>query len=127
MTADVTVTIRGSLFDGHPDAVIDAFLDEAAREVAQQGYADVMDILNREIKNPTPYYETQVVVDAAREGFVVHDRNVIYGPWLIGISSRNARSRYKGMHHFRRAGQALARKAPQLAERLLPKYLGRLQ
>lgn len=125
MTAEVTVTFSGALFTDHPDAVIDAFLDEACRQVAAQGVADVHDILNREIANPTPYYETQVRVDAAHGGYVVHDK-VIYGPWLEGLTSRNAATRYKGMHHYRRAGQQLEREAPVLAERLLPKYLGRL-
>lgn len=124
--ADVTVVIAGPLFTGHPDAVIDAYLDEAAREVAAQGYADVMDILNASIKHPTPYYETQVTIDQAREDLVVHDRGVIYGNWLEGLSSRNATTRFKGYGAFRRATQRLQAKAPRLAERLLPKYLGRL-
>lgn len=126
MTAQVSVTFSGALFDGHPDAVIDAFLDEATREVAQQGYANVMNILNREIQNPTPYYETQVVVDQAVDGFVVHDRGVIYGPWLEGLSSRNAATKFKGYAAFRRATQQLETKVIGLAERVLPKYLGRL-
>ena len=125
--ADVTVVISGPLFTGHPDAVIDAYLDEATREVAAQGYADVLDILNASIKHPTPYYETQVTIDQARADLVVHDRGVIYGPWLEGVSSRNASTRFKGYAAFRRATQRLRTKAPQLAQRLLPKYLGRLQ
>lgn len=123
----VTVVISGPLFTGHPDAVIDAYLDEATREVAAQGYADVMDILNQSIRNPTPYYETQVTIEAARDDLVVHDRGVIYGPWLEGVSSRNASTRFKGYAAFRKATQRLQTKAPQLAQRLLPKYLGRLQ
>lgn len=126
MTAYVTVTFSGALFDGHPDAVIDAFLEEATREVAQQGYANVMNILNREIRNPTPYYETQVVVDQAFDGWVVHDRGVIYGEWLEGVSSRNAATRFKGYHAFRRATQQLETKAIDLASKVLPKYLARL-
>lgn len=125
--ATVNVTFTGSLFQGHPDHVIDAFLDEATREVAAQGLADVHQILNAKIQHPTPYYETQVTIDQARDGWVVHDRGIVYGPWLEGVSSRNQSTRFKGYHAFRQATQQLERKAPQLAERLLPKYLGRLQ
>lgn len=125
--AAVTVVISGALFTGHPDRIIDAYLDDAAREVAAQGYADVMDILNASIKHPTPYYETQVTIDQARDTLVVHDRGVIYGPWLEGVSSRNTSTRFKGYAAFRKATQRLKTKAPQLAQRLLPKYLGRLQ
>jgi hypothetical protein len=125
MTAEVTVTFSGALFSGHADSIVDAFLDDATYQVAAQGLSNVHDILNREIKDPTPYYETQVRVDAAHQGYVVHDQ-VVYGPWLEGVTSRNAATRYKGMHHYRRAGQQLERQAPVLAERLLPKYLGRL-
>lgn len=125
--ADVSVVISGGLFTGHPDAVIDAYLDEAAREVAAQGYAEVMTILNQSIRHPTPYYETQVTIDQARDTLVIHDRGVVYGPWLEGVSSRNASTRFKGYAAFRRATRRLEQKAPQLAQRLLPKYLGRLQ
>lgn len=125
--AQVSVTFSGGLFAGHPDHVIDAFLDEATREVAGQGLADVHNILNQRIQHPTPYYETQVTVDQAHDGWVVHDRGVVYGPWLEGVSSRNQSTRFKGYHAFRQATQRLEQKAPQLAERLLPKYLGRLQ
>lgn len=124
--ADVEVVFSGALFTGHPDTVIDAFLDEAVREVAQQGYSEVMGILNREIRNPTPYYETQILVQPIQEDLVVHDRGVVYGPWLEGVGSRNQATRFKGYHAFRRATQKLEREAPVLAERLLPKYLARL-
>ncbi len=126
MTATVTVTVSGGLFANHPDGVIDAFLDQATRDVADQAYSNVMTILNREIQNPTPYYETQVVVDQAHTGFVVHDRGVIYGPWLAGVSSRNAATRYKGMNHWRRSTQRTQQEVPALLDRTLAHFIGRL-
>jgi len=41
---------------------------------------------------------------------IVHDSNVVYGPWLEGISSRNKRTRFKGYGAFRRAKSQLAKK-----------------
>lgn len=126
MTADVTVTVSGGLFQAHPDGVIDAFLDAATRDVAQQAYANVMTNLNRSIQHPTPYYETQIVVDQARASLVVHDRGIVYGPWLEGVSRRNAATRFKGYASFRRAFQTTRRDAMRLVDRQLALFLRRL-
>ena len=37
----------------------------------------------------------------------IHDSKVVYGPWLEGIGSRNAKSRFKGYAMFRNAKQQL--------------------
>lgn len=123
---EVTVDFNAPIFQPQAEAVIDAWLDEATRDVATQGYADVMTNLNRTLKDPTPYYETQVTVDAMQDGFRVHDRDVIYGPWLDGVGSRNKTARFKGYGNWRRAKQGLPAKVPALVERSWPKYLGRL-
>ncbi len=126
MSATVTVTLSGGLFTNHPDGVIDAFLDQATRDVADQAYGNVMTNLNQSIQNPTPYYETQVVVDRSHTGFVVHDRGVVYGNWLEGTSSRNAATRFKGYASFRRALHRTQQEVPALVDRTLAHFIGRL-
>lgn len=123
MDATVTVTMTGALFTGAAEHVVDLILDDAAHTVAQQGYSDVMTNLNRSIRNPTPYYETQVVVDRAPEGYVLHDRGIVYGPWLeIGSPTK----RFKGYASFRRGFQTLTGQVPKLLEHVVNRHIGKL-
>lgn len=124
----ISVRAHGPVFDGRADAAVDDFLDAAEADVAQQGFSEVMERLDRSIRHPTPYYETQLVVERQRGDSVVHDRGVIYGPWLEGVGSRNAPvTRFKGYFSFRRAVQALRPQAVGLAEKTLRRFLPRMQ
>jgi hypothetical protein len=126
MDATVTVVMSGTLFTGAAEHIVDLILDDAAHEIAQQGYSDVMTNLNRSIRNPTPYYETQVVVDGAPDGYVVHDRGIIYGPWLEGVSTRNQQTRFKGYASFRRGFQKLTGEVPKLLDHVIGRHIGKL-
>lgn len=127
MQITIDVSSSGPLFDGRAEAAVVAFLDEAKQEVGNQGLADVHQLLDASIRHPTPYYETQILVERQANDVVVHDRGIIYGPWLEGVGSRNRTTRFKGYFSFRRAKQALEGKVPGIAERVLQRYLGRMQ
>lgn len=124
--ATVEVTLSGPLLDGRAGPIIHAMGRDMQTQIAQQGYADVMANLNASIRHPTPYYETQIVVQDRADDLLVHDRGVVYGGWLEGVSTRNAATRFKGYASFRRAYQTLERTAPVLAEKVLAGYLARL-
>lgn len=124
---DIVVTLRGPLATGAPQHVVRDILDEATWEVGAQGLADVHRILDQRIRHPTPYYETQVTVQRAARDVVVHDRGVIYGPWLEGVSSRNQTTRFKGYHAFREACQGLQGKVPALVEPIVGRHLQALR
>lgn len=109
---DVEVAMRGPLLDGTASVRVDEWLERAKDDVAAQAYAEVMGNLNRSIKNPTPYYETQIITETLQNDRVVHDRGIVYGPWLEGVSSRNRTTRFKGYASFRRARQTVARQVP---------------
>ncbi len=120
------VHVSGPLFDGRADAAVTAFLDDAKQAVAGQGSSNVHRNLDTSIRHPTPYYETQIMVERQGNDVVVHDRGVIYGPWLEGVGSRNRSTRFRGYFSFRRATQALRKQAPAIVERVLRRYLGRM-
>lgn len=124
--ATVEVTLTGPLLDGRAGPIIATMGRDMQEDIAAQGYADMMAILNQSIRNSTPYYETQIVVQDRADDLVLHDRGVVYGPWLDGVSPRNAATRFKGYAHVRRTFQAMEKKAPVLAERVLNRYLARL-
>lgn len=126
MSITVSVTKRGPVFDGRAARAVEDYRQQAMFDVASQGLADVHRILDASIRNPTPYYETQIMVERQVDAVVVHDRGIIYGPWLEGIGSRNRTTRFKGYGAFRKAAQELQEKAGPIAERALPPYLRRM-
>ena len=104
--------------------VIDDYIDRVNYLVAGQTLAEVHLILDRSIRNPTPYYETQLIVEPEAGGYVVHDRGIVYGPWLEGISHRNQTTRFKGYHAFRQAKQIMQTKTQQIMQRELDRVIG---
>jgi len=120
----VDVRVSGPVFDGRADAAVRDFCDEAERDIAAQAYSEVMTNLNQSIKNPTPNYEMQITVTKTASGRVVHDRGVVYGPWLETGAGR--RTRFRGYHSFARARAAIETKAPAIVQSALRRALGRI-
>lgn len=123
---EVTTDSVGPLFDGSATAVT-ADMTEAIRDsIAREAEVEVHINLDRSIRNPTPYYETQIINEVAATNRVVHDRGIIYGPWLEGVSRRNKATRFKGYASFRRARQAVERRIPDIAAKVADRYLRQL-
>lgn len=127
MDLEIDFSLHGPMLAGHPTAVLNDFVTEATWEVGGQGLANVHRVLDISIKHPTPYYETQIMMERAANDVVVHDRGIIYGPWLEGVSSRNRTTRFKGYAAFRKATQQLRGQVPQLLDATLRRYLRRLR
>jgi hypothetical protein len=136
----IEVNTNGPLLDGRHEAIVHDYLEDATAEVGQQAYADVHGILNASIRNPTPYYETQITqqrggiggmdsLDSDVTPVAVHDRGVIYGHWLEGDGSRNAPvTTFRGYGAFGKTAVALnGGKALPLAEAVMQRYLPRLR
>jgi hypothetical protein len=122
--SEVTVHVRGPIFDGRASHAVTRYLHQTRRDVAAQAYSNVMHNLDTSIRHPTPYYETQITTDHRGETEVVNDRGIIYGPWLEGTGSRNSpKTRFRGYRSFRRATATTRREATGLAERTLQHYL----
>jgi hypothetical protein len=136
----VKVQATGPLVDGEFPAIIHDYLEDVTWQLGQQAFADVHGILDASIRNPTPYYETQITTErgGSLEGVesdvtpvVVHDRGVIYGHWLEGDGSRNAPvTSFRGYGAFGKTAKALNLangKALPIAEAVLQKYMPRLR
>lgn len=121
-----SVTVSGPLLTGMGPVLAQAFLSEATYVVAGQVLADVHLVLNQSIKHPTPYYETQIMMERKGVNMIVHDRGIVYGPWLEGTSHRNQTTRFKGYAAFRKATATAQQKAGLLVAPILAKYLRRL-
>lgn len=126
-----TVEVRGILFDPRHTELMTACISEMVTRVGAYATEAVHHNLDRSIKHPTPYYETQISLSRTQvHGYTtettVTDRGVIYGPWLEGISSRNQSSRFKGYAAFRRAGDKTEQVVPDLTDPILQRYIDRM-
>lgn len=126
-SGNITITLSGPFFTGAPSATIAAMLREMQYQVAAQALADVQRNLDRSLRHPTPYYETQITVQDRVDTWVVHDRGIVYGPWLEGTGSRNRTTSFKGYASFRRATATATQKAPAIVGRILNDWMRRLQ
>lgn len=123
----VEVDIRGPIADGRAVRELDAALEDAVDAVARQAYANVMGILNAKIKRPTPYYETQITVQELGADRLVHDREIVYGRWLEGVSWRNWTTSFKGYRAFGNAASTTRLQADRLVQHALAPHLERMR
>lgn len=125
--ADVQVNLSGPLFDGRAAVAYEAFAVAATAAIGDEAYLDVRHTLGRVLRNPTGYYESNIMHTMAGDTSYVHDSNVIYGPWLEGTGSRNKTTRFKGYHTFRLVTQRIDARSVDIAQRVLDGYLRRMQ
>jgi hypothetical protein len=127
MSRAIEIVATGPIVTGRAGPIVTQMLEEAQREVAAQASADVHGFMNATFKNPTPYYETQVNTAQRGRDLVVNDRNIVYGPWLEGVGSRNKTSRFKGYANWRRTFQGLAPKVQPLIDAAVRRFMSRLE
>lgn len=122
---DVDVTYRGPLFDGRTQAAIHAGMADAVWEVAKTGRGMLGIEYIKTFKEPTGYYESRTQADRVSDELaVIHDNDVIYGPWLEGTGSRNYPvTRFKGYANWRRVTQMLEKAAKPIAEKSIDQHL----
>lgn len=114
----VLIRHKGPMLEGDPRAVIRRQLRSAKDAVGEQLVRDVQAQLNRVLKVQTPYYRTQIdyLINQGNGAVVVHDRGVVYGPWLEGTGSRNATTRFKGYRTFRTITQRTQAQVAELTQ-----------
>lgn len=121
------VKTSGPLFNGGAARVLDDAVREIEHQIGVVAEQDLRDRFSHVLKHPTGRYVSKLRV-ATQGGLTkVDDQRSVYGPWLEGTGSRNARSRFKGYATFRIVAQQLDRKAVRIAETVLGRYLGRLR
>lgn len=121
-----TVIKRGPLFDGRAAAAMHQYIPAMVEEVGQAAESLVRDGTGV-FKNPTGAYESRITWDRSSATYgMVTDHNSVYGPWLEGVGSRNSTSRFKGYHLWRKGYQQAERVADRIAERLMGRYIRRM-
>jgi len=127
VAVSVDIDTSGPMFDARIYRAINNLIEDAQHAVGQAALSEWHMNLDGSIRNPTPYYETQLIAERVGHDVVVHDRGIIYGPWLEGTSSRNQTTRFKGYAAARRSTQAVQERVPSIVARILPSHLARMQ
>ena len=120
MNINVKVATQGPLFTrAAADKMVKA-VNSATRELVQKGEQRLAEqlrprpagvYLSVEQAGPgkasTGNYRRNISTEFKNMSAMIHDGNVVYGPWLEGISSRNNSSRFKGYGVYRQTGSYL--------------------
>lgn len=124
---NINVRLQGPTVQGLAVPMLEGMLDVALVEVASYTQHEVSMELMQVLQHPTGYYESRIKTDrVSAEQYSINDSQVIYGPWLEGVSSRNASTRFKGYATFRRVRNRMAQKASAIVEAALGRSIGRL-
>jgi hypothetical protein len=124
----VTVEKLGPTVEGMAEPLVKLMLEGALAEVASYTKFEVSMELIRVLQHPTGYYESKITADpVSAELWSINDSNVIYGPWLEGIGSRNSPvTRFKGYATFRRVQGRISQKAGSIVQAWVDRTMGKL-
>lgn len=131
MVIRISTRVRrtGPLFDGRANHIMNQFVDELEHDAAEEALQDIRSTYHASFRQPTGYYESRVHVSNMGGHPEVTDGGYagpVYGPWLEGVSSRNATTRFKGYHAFQLAASKLQRRIEGMGYRLFDsRYLHR--
>lgn len=129
------VDVSGPFFDGRADDAVEELCIDIRSDLATQGLVGVMSVLAAPhpvgIRERTPFYETRLNISGdptSDKTVVVNDDDVIYGPWLEGIGSRNwPVTRFKGYAAFRKAYGRLIERLPVTLDQLAKHHIRKMQ
>jgi hypothetical protein len=124
----VTVTVRGPLFDGRAETAMRdmtrALKDDTGRWALDHLKAGTS-VFRYEYHPATGRYAAGLDVEPRDADTDVVFEHVVYGAWIEGVGSRNARSRFKGYFLFRRAATALNAALPNVTAKTVAAYISR--
>jgi hypothetical protein len=118
---------HGPIFDGRASLAARDFVHDSQREISEQGADMIRTQLDHVLRHQTGRYRRSIHVQHGFGSDVINDGGIVYGPWLEGTGSRNRTTRFKGYATFRRVVQRLERQSGNIAERMIPSYLRRMQ
>lgn len=124
-------THRGPIFDSRSTRAFADMRDELEEEAAEWTLDHIKDTYHQRFKHPTGYYESNVRVRNTGAAHEVWDggwAGPVYGPWLEGVGSRNATTRFKGYRAFQKAARALDHHIDNIGDGLFRlRYRSRLE
>lgn len=127
VTADCQVT--GPLANGEAERAVQDWATATVKALGDEGVRMLREFpMNKTGRAHGGFQENLHVLQKGPQARIPAPmiKGVTWGPWLEGTSRRNDSTRFKGYHLFRKTRQELQRKAPEIAEQELAKYLPRM-
>ena len=120
MKFSVDVTTQGPLFTGMAAREMKKAVQGGIRELVQKGEQRLAEQLRPrpagvylsvgqagQGKASTGNYRRNISTEFKSMSAIIHDGNVVYGPWLEGVGSRNQSTRFKGYGVYRKTASEL--------------------
>lgn len=129
MAQVIHVNERGPLFSGVAEAELAAAVLAVQKEVASYAEFQWQMNMTESFQNPSdpPRYQSHVNVMRRGGDLVVNDgypgSGLAYGPWLEGVGSRNATTRFKGYFALRRAANSVAQKTAAISKPIVDAFI----
>ena len=136
------VRVSGPLFRGEATAIMTRYCRFLEQAIGDEGKTLIRHRLSGVYKylghsggsataNTRPdnagFYASQINTDRQVNQVAINDKDVIYGPWLEGVGSRNSPvTRFKGYHTFRVVSQELMITSTEIADRVMPIFMEEL-
>jgi hypothetical protein len=117
------IRLYGPVFDHRADAIMTEAAHAIVKAVADEGLRLVQANLAGSLQHPTGHYQSNVRIVSHERRAAITDGGIVYGPWLEGVGSRNATTRFKGYSSFRRARDELQRRAGAIANLVLNPFI----
>ena len=122
----VKVQVQGPLADGTAPQIIRQALQNSVQALIELG-DERLALMARprsggvylsyaEGGTSTGNYRRNIHSEVRELTAIISDSGVVYGPWLEGIGSRNATTRFKGYAMFRRTSEWLNEQAPKVVQ-----------
>ena len=122
----VQVRLIGPILNGQAPPIINDALQNAIGDLVAEGESKVKIQLYPGHGLVTGHYRRSIHGETTSRGGRIHDSDVIYGPWLEGVSSRNQTTRFKGYAMWRKTTQKLQGMARTILLKYINKALRRL-
>lgn len=102
------VVVSGPFFSPGEPFVTAAYLHKGQAEIAAETERRVHVLQHVHFKHPTGFYERHITNQDRVSEHLISDSDVVYGPWLEGVGSRNyPHTRFKGYAIVRRTTQEM--------------------
>ena len=141
MELSTTVTTTGPLFTGQSRHVLRQVTNSAVKELTEAAESFLLLRLRPRTTGQGVYKTAQ---EAGKDkstgnyarniqskvqnlnGIVTDGGNVLYGPWLEGVGTRNRATRFKGYFSFRKAKQLVDKQVDVTMRKHLNKFIRRM-
>lgn len=122
------VEVAGPLMEGRGPAVLARFFDDAAQLVAERGQEELRKRLTGKPKHPSGASAGAIVIRDFKKGrtIITDYPEVLYGPWLEGVSSRNVSTGFKGYRSFKLTRGRLRKQLTEIIQARLDQAVAEL-